>query len=211
VSGSQIMVRRSANRQVLLAQLQQGSKLPADTSAGFDALVKEGVLREDLRHRLGASTITLPPLRGRPQLIGELAHHFARLSAQQNEVPPAEVPPPIVELLCAYRWPGNMRELRNVVERGVLLAEQGQVRQSTLPAAIRQAVCGAGERLPEANNGARDYKERIERFERSLLLGALREADWNQSDTARQLGISRRTVVRKIKALSIEKLARKGA
>ncbi len=174
------------------------------THSDLDALVAAGRLREDLRFRLGAAPVELPPLRGRRSLIARLAEHFTRATAQENGLSPVSLDASVIKKLCAYRWPGNMRELRNVIERATFLASDHTICVQDLPEKIQRAGHVPSQKIEDHHEGS--FKARVQHFERALIVGALRATDGNQSDAARMLEIPRRTLVHKLKSLGIRAL-----
>ena len=138
--------------------------------------------RNDLYHRLAVVTLTLPPLRERPEDVLLLAEHFlSRTCADYGLVPPRRFSADARSALQAYRWPGNVRELSNVIESAVLLAEESTITAAMLGLSARSETDAGWSRLDE----------RVGDLEREQLLGALNDTNWNVSRAAIQLGISR--------------------
>ena len=108
-------------------------RILAATNRDLEAELAAGLFREDLFYRLNVIEVTLPPLRQRRADILPLAEHLLRFFARQNSKPISAFAPPVREALLRYRWPGNIRELRNVIERGVILASGPLVELSHLP------------------------------------------------------------------------------
>ncbi|PZP57146.1 MAG: sigma-54-dependent Fis family transcriptional regulator, partial [Azospira oryzae] len=128
--------------------------------------------------------ITIPPLRERPEDIPVLARHFMEELSARLGVPRVPLTPDIVEALVRYPWPGNARELRNLVERSLIL---GRVPLENLQAADRSRVW----------KGAPAPAVALEEVEKQHILSVLREMQGNKSEAARRLGISRKTLERK--------------
>ncbi len=168
-------------------------RIIAATHRNLEALVAEGKFREDLYYRLAVIPIALPPLRERSADIAELIHHFFELSkakhGRENLVLPASVLPHLI----SYRWPGNIRELENVIERLVLLCRSDEVSMADLPANVRDSRAVVPEGVPEPAGASRETG--LKAVERELILKALRESNWNQTKAARQLAISRKTLL----------------
>jgi two-component system response regulator AtoC len=174
--------------------------------------VASGSFREDLLYRMNAITLELPPLRERPEEIVPLARLFLVRAAQRWQRPAREFTPAALELLSTYHWPGNVRQLRNVVERGVLLSDEALLDAEQLstkvsvPAAIigsepslEALASGTGPRtLPPGFTGLRDA---LRDYEAQLIGQALEQADGNQTRAAELLEVPRRTLVRKLQAL----------
>ncbi len=154
----------------------------AASNEDLAAAVRNRRFRDDLYHRLAVVTLTLPPLRTRPEDIVILAEHFlSRACADYGLVPPRRFAPETRTALQQYPWPGNVRELSNIVERAVLLAEES-------------TITGAMLRLPSRCAADVDWSrfdDRLGDLEREQLLGALQDTNWNVSRAAIALGISR--------------------
>ncbi|MCK5798410.1 MAG: sigma 54-interacting transcriptional regulator [Deltaproteobacteria bacterium] len=180
------------------------ARVIAATHGDLDALIAAGRLREDLRFRLGAAPVELPPLRGRRNLIARLAEHAVRTCAQENDLAPVAIDAAVIERLCAYRWPGNMRELRNVIERATFLASDHTICVQDLPEKIQRAGHVPSQGIVDHHEGS--FKARVQHLERALIVSALRATEGNQSDAARMLEIPRRTLVHKLKSLGIRAL-----
>jgi len=172
----------------------------AATHRDLPELVRQGRFRDDLYYRLNVVTLTLPPLRARPQDIPLLIDHFLRELAARHGRGPVAVDPEAQRRLLAYDWPGNIRELQNVLERAMLLAEQDVIGPEHLPPDVRAprgsfavpaAVAAAD---PAASSPLRSLED-IDRDHVLRVLGAMRG---NRDETSRVLGISRRTLSRMI-------------
>ena len=185
-------------------------RIVAATHVDLRERIREGGFREDLYYRLGVFPIHLPPLRERPSDIPLLIDHFlAQCAATYGRQPPAFAPEAI-DALVKWRYPGNIRELRNIVERAVLLSDDGAAMGlDVLPAEITGQRRGRGGEtaLSGANGVAMDgsLKAIMRRYERLVLETKLRESGWNQSRTAERLGISRRSMVEKISTYGLRR------
>ena len=171
------------------------------THRNLDDLVRNGVFREDLYHRIYVFPITLPPLRERPEDIRLLTDHFAGSIVQQNDWRPLPVTDAAYEELEKYRWPGNVRELRNVVERLLLLAESS-VDASTVRMALPGAVTGTVAVSLDSGNGT--LAERVERYERSVVQAELDKHSHRMTETAKALGLERSHLYKKCQQLGID-------
>ena len=167
------------------------ARILAATNRNLDTEVEEGRFREDLFYRLNVMEIYVPPLRERPPDVIALANHFADEFAKGK----ARFSPRAIACIEGYAWPGNVRELRNAMERAALLARGGVILPEHLPKRLQQAgAASAGETCaPPPGN-------RMEDIERGAILRALREKDYNRTETARTLGISRRALTYKLRA-----------
>jgi DNA-binding NtrC family response regulator len=170
--------------------LHTDARVLATTSRDLEALIAAGRFREDLFYRLNVMELHLPPLRERPEDILPLATHFiGRFSHQQPRFSAS-----VAASLRRYRWPGNARELRNAMERAALLSRGEVVLPEHLPARILAATAGAP---PAAEGDA----QRLEEIEREAILKALRKNNYNRTETAKELAISRRALIYKIQRL----------
>jgi two-component system response regulator HydG len=169
----------------------------AATHRDLPELVRQGRFREDLYYRLNVVTITLPPLRARPQDIPLLIDHFLRELGERHGRGPVAVDPEAQRRLLAYDWPGNIRELQNVLERAMLLAEQDVIGPEHLPADLRPARAAAA---PAATGEAPvpPPLRSLDEVDREHVLRVLRAMRGNRDETSRVLGISRRTLSRMI-------------
>ncbi|TXF12478.1 sigma-54-dependent transcriptional regulator [Pelomicrobium methylotrophicum] len=159
-------------------------RIVAATNRNLAPEVAAGRFRQDLFYRLDVVNITIPPLRERPEDIPVLARHFMEELSARLGVPRVPLTPDIVEALVRYPWPGNARELRNLVERSLIL---GRVPLENLQAADRSRVW----------KGAPAPAVALEEVEKQHILSVLREVQGNKSEAARRLGISRKTLERK--------------
>jgi DNA-binding NtrC family response regulator len=173
---------------------QADVRLVAATHRDLRELVRSGKFREDLYYRLYRLELLLPPLRERKEDIPVLARSILRAVAVDLGCPPPVLPPEVERSLCKYTWPGNIRELRNVIERGVLLAKHDRLEFSA-------ELFGAPEQL---GTGSEDWDGlTLLQVERQHIERVLRREGNNIERTARRLGISRTTLYEKIKAFQI--------
>jgi two-component system response regulator AtoC len=167
------------------------------TSRDLSADVAAGRFREDLYFRLNVFCLQLPPLRERVEDIPLLAEHFLRRYGSGNESQPLRIEPDAIRSLMAHRWPGNIRELENIVERACILCEDGRITSSCLPQAVR---------LP-AENCPSDFgsdenlsiKKAEDTIERDLIRKALAKTGGNRTQAAKLLEISHRSLLYKLK------------
>jgi DNA-binding NtrC family response regulator len=166
------------------------TRLIAATNRDLKKMVADGKFREDLYYRLYVVVIHLPALRERTGDIPLLLKHYLDVFNQENGRAIDGFSPDALDLLTAYRWPGNVRELRNVVEQMVVLSRSQRIGVRDLPAHIREAGTSCGSD-PVATGS-------LESLEKRAIQQALKEADGNRTHAAEKLGISRRTLHRKI-------------
>jgi two-component system response regulator HydG len=182
--------------------LRADCRVVVGSSEDFDALVAQERFRSDLRYALGVVTLKLPPLRHRGGDIARLVDHFAARFARESGRPPIRFAPEAIRTLEAHTWPGNVQELRTVVERAVLHARDGTVGVEGLelaprPAAVARAVAAGPRRL--RSRDLVPLKEALEEPERQIILEALQALNWNRQETARVLDINRTTLYKKMK------------
>lgn len=169
-------------------------RLVAATNKDLKALVASGGFREDLYYRLAVVDIKVPPLCERADDIPAMVASFLKEFARKNEKDVASIAPAAVDLLCAYAWPGNVRELRNTIEKMVVLARDRQLTAQDVPAQIREKTGGAAPAMQRAalSNGS------LESTMKDKILAVLEKHKGNRSRAAIELGISRRTLIRKL-------------
>lgn len=172
-------------------------RLVAATNRNLETLVQEGKFREDLFFRLNVVSIIMPPLRERPSDISSLLSHYLKHFAQENGLPTPEVEAGALATLEAYAWPGNIRELRNFCENAVVLHRGGKLSEYEIDPKFRGE--GAVAAAQSATVGA-PLKSTlsVEENEKRLLREALIKARGNRTKAAQMMGISRRTLHRKL-------------
>ena len=153
-------------------------------------MIATNEFRLDLYHRLSGYTVTIPPLRERAGDVDLLIDHFLGIYAKEQDKV-VELSDPVRAQLTRHAWPGNVRQLRNVIHRLVSLSEPGQV-VARLPFELEGAETPRS--LPEA----------LDAEERRRIIAALESARWNKAKAARSLGSSRTTLIAKMKRLGIE-------
>ena len=186
----------------------------AATNRDLRQLVNEGRFQQDLFYRLNVVPIHIPPLRERREDIPLLADHFIAKFNDRLKKEIAAITPEAVERLVAYQWPGNIRELENLMERTVLFCEGPEIRVSDLPPEVAGAATphpvaataqAAGEEAPRP--APESLKEAVraetERVERELIQRALDATGGNVTQAARKLKISRKSLQTKMKELGL--------
>lgn len=175
-------------------------RLVAATNKNLEELVKTGVFREDLFFRLRVVEIPLPPLRERRDDIPLLAQAFLREFADENKKPVSEFTADALETLLNHAWPGNVRELRTAIEHAVVLCRGQTITVRDLPTSVRQAPGGgAGLATVLAKPNLT-----VQEAEKELLVRALKECDGNRTLAAQKIGMSRRTLHRKLHTYHLE-------
>jgi two-component system nitrogen regulation response regulator NtrX len=170
----------------------------AASNRDLQALIAQGQFREDLFYRLAVIPIEVPPLRARRNDIPVLVDHFLALFSVENGKRLKTISGEALAYFLAYDWPGNIRELRNMVERLVIMTAGDVIGPDDLPAPLRPkdaAALGA--------DAQRSLKDARDGFERAYILAELRAHDWNMTRTAERLGIERSHLYRKIKTYGI--------
>jgi DNA-binding NtrC family response regulator len=180
--------------------IQLDVRLVAATNKNPEQMVKDGALREDLFFRLNVVRITVPPLRERAEDVPLLLDHYMKLFSEENNVPPLTIEPGAMRQLQAYAWPGNIRELRNFVENAVVLRRGGRLTEFDLEPKFHGGAVPAGTAAPAAaaTPEAMANPLSVEENEKRLLREALIKARGNRTKAAEFMGISRRTLHRKL-------------
>jgi DNA-binding NtrC family response regulator len=174
-------------------------RVVAATSRDIRKMVEEGTFREDLYYRLNVVTIHLPPLRERPDDIPLLLEHFLKEISEQKHTPMKRVSPEVMRRFSQYRWPGNVRELRNMLESMMVLAEGDMLTERDLPDRI---AAGAA---PTSNAQELPTGLTMEELERLAITKALDQFGGNRTHAANRLGISVRTLQRKLRQYELER------
>jgi DNA-binding NtrC family response regulator len=174
-------------------------RVVAATSRDLRKMIEEAKFREDLFYRLNVIGVTLPPLRQRPDDIPILVDHFLREIAANKHTAPHRVSPEVMRRFQLYRWPGNVRELRNVLERMMVLAEGEVLTERDLPDEITAGTANAGS-PKEIPTGLT-----MEELEKLAITKALDQCAGNRTHAANRLGISVRTLQRKLRQYELER------
>jgi DNA-binding NtrC family response regulator len=176
-------------------------RIIAATHRDLQAMIDDGVFREDLYYRLAVIPLVMPPLRERAEDIASLVQHFFLKSKGKNQRPDLILPPVLIPYFTRYRWPGNIRELENVLERIVVLTRGTEVGLQDLPEFLRRERSGLDaleiDLPPEGIN--------LEAVEKELILKALNKCNWNQTRAARYLDVSRKTLLYRLEKHGIQK------
>ncbi|HEV3148295.1 MAG TPA: sigma-54 dependent transcriptional regulator [Chthoniobacterales bacterium] len=187
--------------------LRADVRIIAATNKNLETLVREGKFRDDLFFRLNVVRITMPPLRERKEDIPLLIRGFLRHFCKANEKPLVDLTADAMDALLTYNWPGNVRELRTAIEHGVVMATGPKITVRDLPMALRQAASAV---LPHGISAAKAFGEKsspldIRETEKKLIMQALAATNGNVTAAAKKLGISRRTLHRKINEMNATK------
>ncbi len=168
------------------------ARIIAATNRDLAAEVEAGRFREDLYYRLNVIAVTAPPLRARREDVPLLVDHFLGIYCSKNNRPRLEVPKEVIAKLCDYSWPGNVRELENVIERSAVLCRTDSLRLEDLPDSIARATSEPPSTLEFAMGTP------LEEVEHRLIRETLRHTQGDKSLAAQLLGISTRTIYRKL-------------
>jgi len=171
------------------------------THRDLEARVREEKFRQDLFHRIYVFPLLLPPLRERREDIPALVEHFAEQVCLQNGWKPIPFVPDAMAALQSYSWPGNVRELRNMVERLMLLATDGQVDLTTVQLAIPKSMTAVASGLATTSG---PLAERVQSFERGVIIAELKRSHHNMSMAAKSLGLERSHLYKKAEQLGID-------
>jgi DNA-binding NtrC family response regulator len=170
-------------------EIRTNARILAASNKNLEDEVKNGRFREDLFYRLNVAELNIPPLRERREDILPLASHFITELAKGR----ARFSDTVAACLEQYSWPGNVRELRNAMERAVLLARSELILPTHLPTKVRESA----PQHVQSPQGTVDAQQ-LEEIERQAILQALRKHDFNRTETAKALGISRRALIYKL-------------
>ncbi|MDH7502909.1 MAG: sigma-54 dependent transcriptional regulator [Verrucomicrobiota bacterium] len=182
-------------------------RLIAATNKPLANLVKAGTFREDLYFRLRVVELWLPPLRERPGDVPILAYHFLRTISAEYGKKVSDFTMDALQALVRYHWPANVRELRNAIEGAVALCRGDKITLRDLPSNVRGALHPEPATPASATNAqATDSSLTLREAEKQLIIRALQETQGNRTKAAERIGISRRTLHRKLRAYGLEHL-----
>ena len=174
-------------------------RIIAATNKDLQQEIRAGLFREDLYYRLNVVALNMPPLRERPEDIPLLAQDFLTLFSESNRKQIKGLTPQAMDRLLRYDWPGNVRELMNAVERGVVLSRSEYITEEELPLVLRDAPV-TGEAPLKA---ALPTDTPLNKVEQATILKTLEAVGGNKSEAARRLGITRRTLHKKLKIYGV--------
>ena len=177
-------------------------RVVAATNIPLERCVEEGNFREDLYYRLNVIPLEIPALRDRKEDIPILAGHFIKLYSERYSKTGISISPAAMSTLCSYRWPGNIRELENLVERMVVLGTDGMVIQ---PRDLPEGILFKGDGgLQEFTDEGTDLRGACKAFEKSYIVGVLNRLGWSRAKTSKALKVHRNTLLAKMKILGIK-------
>jgi DNA-binding NtrC family response regulator len=174
----------------------------AASNRDLEVMAKAGEFRPDLFYRLNVVSLYLPPLRERREDIALLLDHFLRLKAQEHSIATKTLSPEVVDFFTSYHWPGNIREVENLIERLTILTPHETIMLRDLPVGMR-SVDQTATLKEDVLSGTRPLSDAVDEFERELIVKALQRTGFNQTKAALLLGTSRRILKYRIEKLKI--------
>jgi DNA-binding NtrC family response regulator len=191
-------------------------RIVAATNRNLDSVVANESFRSDLLYRINGFQIDLAPLRDRPEDIEPLTRHMLK---HVGGTTPPELEPPALEALRSYAWPGNVRQLKNCLERAVILSNNGRITVNELPPEVVRPPVPAGAFVTPASQpaaatdfgsggnsfaGSASSPTSLRDVERQQILAALEQTGWHRGKTAEILGISPSTLYRRLRDYNLE-------
>ncbi|WP_096438799.1 sigma-54 interaction domain-containing protein [Alteribacter populi] len=178
-------------------------RVVAATNRDLNELIKEGKFREDLYYRLNVVSIEIPPLRKRPEDIIELTHYFLHEISIKYNRPIHGISQNVMQSLLQHHWPGNIRELKNVVERLVVFSEDGEIKADDLPFETDVSKKHNRNITAFTEHEQRSLSERLQEVEKEIILKELKKVNGNKLSCAKNLQITRVTLYNRLKKLGI--------
>lgn len=175
----------------------------AATNKELKEQVNKGEFREDLYYRLNVVHLTVPPIRERPQDIIELTHYFLYEMSIKYNRPIHGISQDVMYTLLNHSWPGNIRELKNVIERMVVLSEKGEIKVDDLPSELKPSSNLKGDKQPNQSI-ALSLNDQLQRHEKQIIFKELKKNQGNKLKCAKNLGITRATLYNKMNKLNID-------
>ena len=194
---------RSIRRLGGLKNIEIDVRILVATNEDLKVTVTKGRFREDLYHRLNEFTIEIPPLRSRTEDIETFSGHFLRLANQSLNKQVKGFTPTALTALKQYTWPGNIRELGNVIKRAVLLCKENMINLNDLPLEVTQKK-HESKQEESPNYQAFDLKHITAHKEKELIESVLQQTHYNKSKAAKLLNIDRKTLYKKLKVFNID-------
>ena len=200
-----VIQERSFERLGGMESIQVDVRLIAATNRDLEQMVKDGTFRKDLYYSLNVFPIQLPPLRDRQEDILSLAAYFVKKYSEANGKTGVRLSLSAMEMLQRYRWPGNIRELENVIERAVLLvSEEGLILPLHLPPNLHSAGCPYSEKDgSDAPPAMGSLQQRLDEMERAYIIEALSHFHGHLGQAARALGLTERMMALRMKKYGI--------
>ena len=184
-------------------EVKTNARVIAATNRNLEKMIEEGLFREDLFYRLNVMPIFLPPLRERLDDLEDLVTYFIRKFNRKLNRQLRGIQPEAMALLKAYRWPGNIRELENVIERAFIMENGIMISDRSLPDVVTEAVDGVDFDLPQHYSGPLDFDLFKEQTEKEFIIQALKANKGKINKTVAVANIPKNTLLRKIKKYNI--------
>jgi len=178
-------------------------RVVAATNQDLETAIQERRFREDLYYRLNVIPIEMPPLRDRREDIPLLVSHFLESIARERGHAPQALSDDALRVLCDHDWPGNVRQLENVIEQVSVLCSEPEIRVEHLPASVRRPKDPPPFRGPDISAEGLDLTEVLEGVQRSLIVQALELTHNNKNRAAQLLGLNRTTLLGHMKKLGL--------
>lgn len=185
-------------------EVKTNTRIIAATNRNLEKMMEDGSFREDLFYRLNVMPIFLPPLRDRTDDIPALVPHFIKKFAKQHSSAITSISPEALETLKAYRWPGNIRELENVIERAFIVENSNQITAASLPENLREnGKDSVLKSAPLGYAGPLDFDAFKDQMEKDFIISALKANNGRINQTVAQANIPKNTLLRKIRKYGI--------
>jgi len=185
-------------------EVKTTTRIIAATNRNLEKMMEDNSFREDLFYRLNVMPIFLPPLRDRTDDIPALVPHFIKKFAKQHSSAITSISPEALEILKSYRWPGNIRELENVIERAFIVENSNQITAASLPENLRESGKDhAMKSTPLGYNGPLDFDAFKDQMEKDFIVSALKANNGRINQTVAQANIPKNTLLRKIRKYGI--------
>ncbi len=190
-------------------EIEVDFRVVAATNKDLSQLVDEGKFREDLYYRLNVVSLEIPPLRKRPEDIIELTHYFLYECSTKYNRPIHGISQTIMQALLKHKWPGNIRELKNVIERLVVFSEDGQIKLEDLPFEMDSFIQSISNKDSQhftfpSKGDERPLKNQLEDYERDIILRELDKTNGNKLECAKNLDVTRATLYNRMRRLGID-------
>jgi DNA-binding NtrC family response regulator len=179
-------------------------RIIAATNRDLDTAMREGAFRPDLYYRLNVVAMQLPPLRERPEDLPLLIKHFLTFKSEQIGVPVKHMSAAAVDALLRYSWPGNVREIENVIERVLVLSDHDPIELDDLPEQVRTGRVESASIQQQVLRREKSLTDAVDEFEREIIQAALTHVDFNQTRAADLLGTTRRILKYRMDKLGIQ-------
>ncbi len=179
-------------------------RIIAATNRDLEQAMREGTFRSDLYYRLNVVSLLLPPLRERPEDLPLLIKHFITTKSAQLGIPEKHLSPETVDALLRYHWPGNVREIENVIERVLVLSDHEPIGVDDLPEEVRTGRVETSSIQQQVLRREKSLTDAVDDFEREIIRAALQHVEFNQTRAADLLGTTRRILKYRMDKLGIQ-------